>query len=73
MVDKQRFERAIIFWALASICGLAISGGFGLFLLQSISTSHVNSFLDLNATGLAIGAGTKPVHDAITGLAKKAR
>ncbi len=69
-VDKEKFERTIIFWAIASVCGLAISGGFGMFLLQSISTSHVNSFLDLTVTGLTIGAGTKPLHDAIVGIQK---
>ncbi len=71
-VDRQRFERTVLFWAIASICGLGISGGFGLFLLQSIATSHVNSFLDLTVTGLTIGAGTKPLHDAITGIQKAA-
>lgn len=72
LVDRQRFERTIVFWAIASVCGLAISGGFGMFLLQSISTNHVNSFLDLTVTGLTIGAGTKPLHDAIIGIQKTA-
>lgn len=69
-VDQRTTERAILFWAIASVCGLAISGGFGLFLLQSIATSHVNTFLDLAVTGLTIGAGTKPLHDVITGISK---
>src|SRR5258707_11706559 len=50
--DKLREKRTIIFWAIASICGLGISGGFGFFLLQSVSTTPVNSFLDLAITGL---------------------
>jgi hypothetical protein len=64
--DGRRSERAILFWAIASVCGLAISGGFGFFLLQSVASGHVNTFLDLAVTGLAIGAGTKPLHDLIT-------
>jgi hypothetical protein len=71
-VETLRSNRAVLFWAIASICGLGISGGFGLFLLQSIATGHVNSFLDLAVTGLTIGAGTKPTHDLITSLQAKA-
>ncbi len=70
--DARRTERAIIFWAIASVCGLVISGGFGFFLLQSVASNHVNSVLDLAITGLAIGAGTKPVHDLITSIQGKA-
>jgi hypothetical protein len=71
-VEALRNNRTVFFWAIASICGLGISGGFGLFLLQSIATGHVNSFLDLAVTGLTIGAGTKPTHDLITSLQAKA-
>lgn len=71
-VDGQRTARAIVFWAIASICGLAISGGFGFFLLRSVAISHVNPYLDLAITGLTIGAGTKPTHDFITSIQAKA-
>jgi hypothetical protein len=70
--DRLRERRTIIFWAIASICGLGISGGFGFFLLQSVSITPVNSFLDLAITGLTIGAGTKPLHDLITSMQTKA-
>jgi hypothetical protein len=71
-LETLRTNRAVLFWAIASICGVGISGGFGLFLLQSIATGHVNTFLDLAVTGLTIGAGTKPTHDLITSLQAKA-
>ncbi len=71
-LDTLRTNRAILFWAIASVCGIGISGGFGLFLLQTIATSHVNTLLDLAVTGLTIGAGTKPTHDLITSLQAKA-
>ncbi len=67
-----RSSRALMFWAIASICGLAISGGFGLFLLQSVAKNHVNPYLDLLVTGLTIGAGTKPTHDLITSIQARA-
>jgi hypothetical protein len=66
--DISKSNRTIIFWAIASLCGLAISGGFGLFLLQPVASNHVNTFLDLGVTGLSIGAGTKPLHDLIASI-----
>lgn len=71
-VETLTTTRAVVFWAIASILGVGISGSFGLFLLQSIATGHVNSFLDLAVTGLTIGAGTKPTHDLIASLQAKA-
>jgi hypothetical protein len=70
-VDRRRSGRAIIFWAIASICGLVISGAFGFFLLRSVAINHVNPYLDLVITGLTIGAGTKPTHDLITSIQTK--
>lgn len=70
-VDTERANRAIFFWAIASICGIGIAGGFGFFLLHSIATG-VNPYMDLAVTGLTIGAGTKPTHDLITSLQAKA-
>lgn len=69
--DTERANRAVFFWAIASICGIGIAGGFGFFLLQSIAAG-VNPYLDLAVTGLTIGAGTKPTHDLITSLQAKA-
>ncbi len=71
-VDQRSGERAVLFWAIASACGLIISGSFGLFLLQSVATSHVNPYLDIIVTGLTIGAGTKPTHDLIASMQAKA-
>jgi ElaB/YqjD/DUF883 family membrane-anchored ribosome-binding protein len=68
--DTERANRTVFFWAIASICGIGIAGGFGFFLLQSIATG-VNPYLDLAVTGLTIGAGTKPTHDLITSLQAK--
>lgn len=65
---QVRANRTMIFWAIASSCGLAVSGGLGFFFLQSIATSKVNPYFDLILTGLIIGAGTKPLHDLITGI-----
>jgi hypothetical protein len=70
---QLRADRTIFYWAIASICGLGIAGGFGFLLLQSVASNHVNGFLDLAVTGFAIGAGTKPLHDLITGMQSKSK
>ncbi|HUZ26963.1 MAG TPA: hypothetical protein VMV07_24695 [Streptosporangiaceae bacterium] len=70
--DQRRTLRTIVFWVIASVCGMGISGGFGFFLLQSVSATPVNSFLDLAITGLTIGGGTKPLHDLITTVQARA-
>jgi hypothetical protein len=70
-VETLRTNRAVFFWAIASVCGLVISGAFGIFLLQSIASGPVNPYLDLAVTGLFIGAGTKPTHDLISSLQAK--
>ena len=72
--DKQaqlRADKTVFYWAFATICGLVISGCFGLVLLQPVSATPVNRYLDLVVTGLVIGAGTKPVHDLIVGIQSK--
>lgn len=64
-------KRAVLFWAIASILGLVISATLGLGLIQSVASvngGHASDFfrgVDVVVTGIAIGAGTKPLHDLI--------
>jgi hypothetical protein len=85
-LNQRRADKAIVYWAFASILGILLSGLLGLYLLHIIglkgdgiddrgawtaagwtwaSTRHL---LDLLVTGLAIGGGTKPLHDLIGNL-----
>jgi hypothetical protein len=64
-------DRAVIFWAVASILALLACGFLGLGLIQSIANvggGNVPDWfnaIDIVITGLAVGAGTKPLHDLI--------
>jgi hypothetical protein len=66
--DRQRVK---YFWAISSIIGLVVSAILGLGLIQSVATvnggepSDFFRAVDVVITGLAIGAGTKPLHDLI--------
>jgi hypothetical protein len=71
-------QRAVIGWALASSFALIVCGLLGLGLIGSVSAvatesdfwRSVFSRVDVVVTGLAVGAGTKPLHDLITRIEK---
>ena len=85
-LDQRRADKAIAYWALASVLGLLVSGTLGLYLLHIVglrgdglatdgswaggllSAAGIRHMLDLLVTGLAIGGGTKPLHDLISNL-----
>jgi hypothetical protein len=62
---QVKADRALAASGLATIFGVIASCAFGLFFLGAvgIDASHT---VDSVATGLVIGAGTKPLHDLIT-------
>ena len=75
--DAVQQERAVIAWALASVFSLLICGALGLGLIESVATIDAEggdkalfSRIDVIVTGLAVGAGTKPLHDLIARLEK---
>lgn len=71
---KARAERAIPLWAAASAIGLLVCSSLGLGLIAAVSaTPPAGEFVrtvDVLLTGLAIGAGTKPLHDLIARIEK---
>jgi hypothetical protein len=70
---RKKNERAIAHWALATTLAFAGPAFLGIFFLRvvSITGNTPNRFLDMFVTALIVGAGTKPVHDAISGIQAK--
>jgi hypothetical protein len=64
-------DRAAVVLGLATLAGVAASCGFGLYFLAAIGMTSVSHSIDAMVTGLTIGAGTKPLHDLITGIQGK--
>ncbi len=69
-VNAIRDDRTLFLWgfnvALASIaCGL-----LGLSLLKTIGVVGIEPWVDTLVTGLAVGSGTKPLHDLISNIQK---
>jgi len=69
--DMKRTGRTFFFWAVGSTLAFLASAGLGLYLVQMISVENPPArWFDLLITGLAIGGGTKPLHDLITRIEK---
>lgn len=69
-LDVIRQNRAVIMWAVASVIAMSLCGAFGVLLLQAIGVQAAPIWLDIAVTGLAIGSGTKPLHDLIKNMEK---
>jgi hypothetical protein len=71
---KVKATRAIVMWAAASVLGLLVCAAVGLGLVEAIAKQRPSSeflrTLDVLLTGLAVGAGTKPLHDLISRIEK---
>lgn len=69
LVNRIRRNRAVIVWGAASLLAMLACGAFGIRLL-SAAKFDVPAFWDIALTGLAVGAGTKPLHDLISNIQK---
>jgi hypothetical protein len=71
-VDALRANRVAVCWGLASALAMVGCGYFGIGVLHAIGDTGVPRYVDVIVTGLAIGGGTKPLHDFITSLQSSA-
>jgi len=62
-------DRAKLALGAATVLGVVASAAFGLYFL-SVLGIHASHTVDTIATGLLIGAGTKPLHDFISLIQK---
>jgi hypothetical protein len=67
-VDQIRQNTAVIAWVAASVLGMALCGLFGLFMLRLVGFTDVPKQVDIIISGIAVGSGTKPLHDLISNL-----
>ncbi len=67
---QARADRVVIFASLGFVLAVVLAESLGLYLLQAVSANRVNPNLDVIVTALAIGGGTKPLHDLIGRIQK---
>jgi hypothetical protein len=71
-LDTLRANRAAICWGLASALAMVGCGYFGIGILHAIGDDGSPRYIDVIVTGLAVGGGTKPLHDLISSLQSSA-
>jgi hypothetical protein len=71
---QAKSTRAVKLWAAATVISLLVCAALGLGLIEAVAkerpTSEFIRTLDVLLTGIAVGAGTKPLHDLITRIEK---
>ncbi len=71
-VEDITYVRTVVFWALATIVAMAASALLKLYFLRTVGIASGTRTIEVLATGLIIGAGTKPLHDLVGWLSKSA-
>jgi hypothetical protein len=69
--EDRDYIRTVIFWAVATIVAMLGSASLHLYFLHAVGISSASRWLEVLATGLIIGAGTKPLHDLTTALSAR--
>jgi hypothetical protein len=64
-------NRAVVVWASASAIGIVAASFLKLYLLKQVGIASPPRSMELLATGLIIGAGTKPMHDLVKLIEKR--
>jgi len=70
IVDRIRRNTTVITWAAASFIGMALCGALGVFFLRMVGFEGAPEEVDIVISGLAVGSGTKPLHDLISHVQK---
>jgi hypothetical protein len=70
VVDRIRRNTTVITWAVASFIGMAVCGALGILFLRAIGFAGTPAAVDVVISGLAVGSGTKPLHDLISSIQK---
>jgi hypothetical protein len=67
---QAKANRAVIFGAVGFVLAVLLAEWLGLYFVEAVGVGDVNSSLDVIITALAIGGGTKPLHDGIKRIEK---
>lgn len=67
---QTKANRAVLISALAFVLAVLLCENLGLYLLQAVGATDVSGNLDVVITALAIGGGSKPLHDLIKSIEK---
>lgn len=60
---EKRWQRGVWMWTIASVVGMVAAALLKLYFLNTVGIAEASRWQEILATGLIIGAGTKPLHD----------
>lgn len=66
--DRRRADRAVALWAMATVLAMWAAATLRLYFLGVVGIEHAPRGLEILATGLIVGAGTKPLHDLVAAI-----
>lgn len=69
--ETASFGGAVLLWTLATIISMFAAAKLNLYFLHTVGISSGAVWIEVLATGLIIGAGTKPLHDVVELISKK--
>ncbi len=70
-LNGKRANRSVGLWAAATVLAMFASAATGMYLLAIVGAQEVPRVVELAVTGLAVGGGTKPLHDLIKSVEQK--
>lgn len=74
-LEQIQADRAVVFWAVATFLALLVCGALELGLIEAVAdvsgAGDGFRYLDVVITGIAVGSGTKPLHDLISFIQNK--
>ena len=66
--DQIRANLTVLMFGTSAFLSMIMSGYLKARLLQTVGVQGIVSWVDILVTGLAVGAGTKPLHDLISNI-----
>jgi hypothetical protein len=70
-LSVRELLRTTTFWVIATCLGMIIAAMMKLYFLNTVGITAGSAWLEILATGLIIGAGTKPLHDLVQMMSTK--
>ena len=64
------FWKSLLLWLVATVIAMTAAAFLRLYFLSAVGISNGPRTLEILATGLIVGSGTKPLHDLVTLISK---
>lgn len=62
----RNYWKSLLMWTLATLIAMLASAFMKLYMLRTVGISNGPRPVEILATGLIVGSGTKPLHDLVT-------